>query len=568
VTLTEVPSATRSFVAPASDLLIDIKGLRISFDPAEARGQGHTVVDGLDLQLRRGRILAIVGESGSGKSVTARSLLGLAGRGARIEAERFDIFGQDVRRFDEAAWRRLRGSRIGLVLQDALTSLDPLRTVGAEIDEALEAHAARRWSRRERTSEIVRLLDSAGIRDPDFKRRQYPHQLSGGQRQRALIASAIAADPDVIIADEPTTALDVTIQARILRLLKEKVGGGKGLILISHDLSVVAELADDIIVLNRGKIVEAGPARQVIYNPANDYTKQLIAAIPGSHSRGRRLSALSPAIAAEELPGTDAEAVPVVRAEGLVKWYRGAGGEDFKAVDGVSFTVHAREILGLVGESGSGKSTIAKLVTGLLPPDAGTISIHGKPWPGVTAGERRANVGTVQLIGQDSLGSFDPRYTVREIVAESVALAFPDRKERERRIRELLDLVQLPAGTIERHPRELSGGQRQRVSIARALGSDPKVLVCDEPVSALDVSVQAQILDLLHDIRHVSRTSFLFISHDIGVVYHLSDRVMVMNDGIVVEQGRSEEVFLSPNHRYTQKLLEAVPKLETERALK
>jgi peptide/nickel transport system ATP-binding protein len=394
--------------ASAGELLLDVRGLRIAFDGAPAAEP--PVVDGLDLSLRRGRVLALVGESGSGKSVSARSLLGLAGAGARVAAERFDVFGRDARRFGEADWRRLRGRRIGLVLQDALTSLDPMRTIGAEVSEALDAADGSWWPRR-----------------------QYAHQLSGGQRQRALIASAIAGDPDVIIADEPTTALDVTIQARILQLLKEKVGGGRGLILISHDFAVVADIADDVIVLNRGRMVEAGPARDVLYRPQRDYTRQLIAAIPGLRSRGKRLSALPKPTATEASPVAIDAGPTVVRAEGLVKWYRGEGGRE--AVDGVSFTIRVRVIVGLVGESGSGKSTVARLVTGLLAPDGGAISLYGAPWPGESKAARRAGVGTVQLIGQDSLGSFDPRYTVREVVAESVALVLRDREEREKRRR-------------------------------------------------------------------------------------------------------------------------------------
>ncbi len=527
-----VSAATVAVTAPQqaprvlpSDLLIDIKGLRISF------GAGHAVVDGLDLQLPARRVLAIVGESGSGKSVTARSILGLAGAGARIEAERFDVLGRDVRGFTEASWRTLRGSRIGLVLQDALTSLDPLRTIGAEVAEALDAHVAATRSKAERDKQIEQLLRSVGIKDPEFKRHQYSHQLSGGQRQRALIASAVAADPDIIIADEPTTALDVTIQARVLRLLRDKVGAGKSLILISHDLAVVAGLADDIIVLNHGRVVEAGPAADIIYRPQQAYTKQLIAAIPGAHSRGKRLSALVPGTVTHHPPPPTQDSKPVAQADGLVKWYRGPGGQPFKAVDNVSFQIREREIVGLVGESGSGKSTVSKLITGLLLPDAGTITIQGERWPNPTRAERRSRIGRVQLIAQDSFGSFDPRYTVREIVSESVALVYRAGDERERRIRELLDLVQLPASAIDRHPRELSGGQRQRVSIARGLGSNPKLLVCDEPVSALDVSVQAQILDLIQDIRDVSETSFFFISHDLGVVHHLCDYILVMHDG-------------------------------------
>jgi peptide/nickel transport system ATP-binding protein len=540
--------------APVTDRLIDVRGLTVSF------GDRAPVVEDLDLHLDRGEILAIVGESGSGKSVTARSLVGLAGRDVRIAAQRFDILGTDVRRHTEAQWRALRGSRVGLVLQDALTSLDPLKTVGEEVGEALDAHASRKWSRAERSAEIERLLRSAGIPDPEFKARQYPFQLSGGQRQRALIASAIAAEPDIIVADEPTTALDVTIQAQILELLRQKVREGASLVLISHDLAVVAGLADRIVVLNKGRLVEEGPTREVIYAPREDYTKRLIAAIPGANSRGRRLSSLGRPAEPERAPVIVEDDV-AVEAEGLVKWYRGANRKDFKAADDVSFSVRRREILGIVGESGSGKSTVAKLVTGLLRPDAGAIRVNGTEWPGRTGAARRAGIGTVQLVGQDSLSSFDPRFTVREIVRESVALVHRGRAEQEKAIRDLLDLVQLPEGTIERHPRELSGGQRQRVSIARALGSSPKLLVCDEPVSALDVSVQAQILDLLDDVRQATSAAFVFISHDIGVVHHLCDRVLVMFAGKIVEQGAAVDVFTRPADPYTRKLLNALPKL-------
>ncbi|MGU3498454.1 ATP-binding cassette domain-containing protein [Mycobacterium sp. C31M] len=524
----------------SSDLLVDVKGLTVSFDSVRAAdGAALPVVRGVDLAIRRGRVLAIVGESGSGKSVTARALVGLAGAGSTVTADHFQIHGVDAGGHRERDWRRVRGAQIGFVLQDALTSLDPLRTVQAEVAEALRVPRARR------IAEVEELLDSVGIPDPAYRRRNYPHQLSGGLRQRALIASALAGHPDVLIADEPTTALDVTVQARILALLRTLADEGRGVLLISHDLAVVSRVADDVLVMHRGEVVERGSVADVIGHPTHEYTRRLVAAVPGPHTRGRRLSdpdGIAP-LPVPIGPGTVADIV------GVSKYYRRGRSERFTAAEDVTFGIRSAEIVGLVGESGSGKSTVARIVTGLLTPDAGHVGID------------RPRLGAVQLVAQDSVGSFDPRYTVREIIAETVALGHRGKADRARRIGELLDLVHLPATVIDRHPRSLSGGQRQRVSIARALGSDPELLVCDEAVSALDVSIQAQILDLLLEIRAERDTALLFISHDIGVVHHIADRVLVMHRGGVVEEGTADEVFESPRDPYTQALLQAVPTL-------
>lgn len=539
------------------DILVDVAGLSVSFDSVRGDDGGALpVVSDVDFTLRRGRILAIVGESGSGKSVTARSLVGLAGDTSRVEATTLDIHGNDAREYGAREWRRVRGAQIGFVLQDALTSLDPLRTVQAEVAEAL------RVPRRERVAAVEELLESVGIPDPPYRRRNYPHQLSGGLRQRALIASALAGRPDVLIADEPTTALDVTVQARILALLRTLADDGRAVLLISHDLAVVSRVADDVIVMHHGRVVERGPVAEVIGRPRHDYTRRLVAAVPGRDTRGRRLSA-------PEEPAPEPVSVgPQIVAEiaGVGKYYRQgrsarvAPRREFTAAEDVTFAIHRGEIVGLVGESGSGKSTVARIVTGLLAPDAGHVEIDGRRWTG-RRGHEGPRLGAVQLVAQDSVGSFDPRYTVREIIAETVALGHRSRDGRDTRIRELLELVHLPAGVVDRHPRSLSGGQRQRVSIARALGSDPDLLVCDEAVSALDVSIQAQILDLLLEIRAVRNTALLFISHDIGVVHHVADRVLVMHRGRVVEEGTADEVFDNPRDPYTQALLKAVPTL-------
>ena len=533
------------------DILVDVKGLTVSFD--SVRGDDGTpvpVVSDVAFTLRRGRILAIVGESGSGKSVTARALVGLAGDGSQVKATTFDVGGIDARAYRDADWRKVRGAQIGFVLQDALTSLDPLRTVQAEVSEAL------RLPRRQRVAAVEELLDSVGIPDPAYRRRNYPHQLSGGLRQRALIASALAGRPDVLIADEPTTALDVTVQARILALLRTIADDGRGVLLISHDLAVVSRVADDVLVMHDGRIVEHGPVAEVIHAPKHDYTRKLVAAVPGRETRGRRLS--DPELAAPQPGSVGPEVVAYIA--GVGKYYRQGRRQVFTAAEDVTFAIRSSEIVGLVGESGSGKSTIARIVTGLLAPDAGYVEIAGRRWTG-RRGHQPPRLGAVQLVAQDSVGSFDPRYTVREIIAETVALGRQGRSEREARIKELLDLVHLPDTVIDRHPRSLSGGQRQRVSIARALGSDPELLVCDEAVSALDVSIQAQILDLLLEIRAVRNTALLFISHDIGVVHHVADHVLVMHRGQVVEEGSADDVFDTPRDPYTQALLQAVPTL-------
>ncbi|MDP4504465.1 dipeptide ABC transporter ATP-binding protein [Nonomuraea turcica] len=521
--------------------LVTVENLRVSFGGTEA-------VHGVSLSVAPGECVAIVGESGSGKSVTARTLLGLAGPGSAVRASAFRVNGRDALAFAAADWRRLRGRFAGLVLQDALVSLDPLRTVGAEIAEVLAVHDVVPRSRR--GDRVLELLDAVGIPDPELRAGQRPHQLSGGLRQRALIASAIAADPELIIADEPTTALDVTIQAQILRLLAERKAAGTALLLISHDLAVVASIADRVLVLRDGSIVEEGPVREVLATPAHDYTSALLAAVPSAASRGTRLTSGAP----RTRPAPDMS-VQVLAGAGLTRSYGPR-----RVVDDVSFALHEGETLGIVGESGSGKTTLARLALGLLRPDAGHVTLHQQPWSHLRERERRPLRPSIQLISQNPLDSFDPRHTVGRLIAEPLRLP---RMERRERVHDLLARVGLPPETAARHPRELSGGQRQRVAIARALGPRPDVLVCDEPVSALDVSIQAQVLDLLADLQAEYGTAMVFISHDLGVVHHIADRVLVMKDGRVVEEGDVDDVFTRPRHPYTQALVAAVPQFST-----
>ncbi|MFI5842712.1 dipeptide ABC transporter ATP-binding protein [Catenuloplanes sp. NPDC051500] len=561
--------------------LLEAEGLTVSFGDDE-------VVRDVSLHLDAGECLAVVGESGSGKSVTARTMLGLAGSGARVTARRLDFDGTDLRGLSERGWRAVRGRRIGLVLQDALGSLDPLRTVGAEVREAAR-------ERRVPPARVHALLSDAGIPDPERRAGQYPHQLSGGLRQRSLIASALAAGPELLIADEPTTALDATVQARVLDLLGALVRDGTALLLISHDLSVVARLADRVAVMYGGRIVEQGPTARVLASPRHPYTRALLAAAPGLHAQGVRLSvpnagrpaagpggcpyaarcALSddrcrdrlpadievrcwypdrpmPVLAPVPLPRPPSGA-PLLTVDSVGKRFGG-----FEAVRDVSLRLHAGETLGVVGESGSGKTTVARLVLGLQRPDAGTVRFADLPWSELSERRRRPYRRMIQAVPQDPLSSFDPRHGVARILGEAVAAAgVPRGRARADRVAELLDQVQL-AGTVRaRRPAELSGGQRQRVAIARALASRPRLIVCDEPVSALDVSVQAQILDLLADLRRDLGMALLFISHDLGVVRHVSDRVVVMNAGRVIEHGPVERIFDAPEHPVTRDLVAA-----------
>ncbi|MFD4910526.1 dipeptide ABC transporter ATP-binding protein [Kitasatospora purpeofusca] len=582
----------------SSSPLLSVEGLDVSFGPVRA-------VQDVSFALDRGECLAVVGESGSGKSVTARTLVGLTGAGGRVpaavSARRLAFDGLDLGTLTAAQWRGVRGRRIGLVLQDALVSLDPLRTVGAEIAEPLRVHGLA--ARAELPSRVRSLLERTGVPEPERRAAQYAHQLSGGLRQRALIASALAAEPDLLIADEPTTALDVTVQAQVLDLLDELRGKGTALLLISHDLSVVGRLADRVAVMFGGRIVETGPAERLLAEPRHPYTRALLAAVPGARTRGTRLApepagrpAAAPGgcpyaarcAAADDtcrstLPPVDAlgsrcwhpttasalsvssvsvrepdpvpaaESTPLLDVDGIGRSFAGR-----PVVRDVSFRLHAGETLGLVGESGSGKTTTARIVLGLERPDTGTVQLDGRPWSALTERHRRADRLRIQAVQQDPLGSFDPRFTVERLVAEAVArTGVPRGEERRRRVTELLDQVGLPAALLARRPTELSGGQRQRVAIARALAPAPALLVCDEPVSALDLSVQAQILDLLADLRRELGLALLFISHDLGVVQHLADRVAVMKDGRLVETATVDRLFAEPADPYTRRLLAA-----------
>lgn len=550
--------------------VLRIEGLTIAF----GRGDGATeAVRGLDLEVARGEIVALVGESGSGKSVTARAALGLVGTGARVSALRFELDGLDVRHATARRWRSLRGAKAGLVLQDALVSLDPLRTIGREIGDALRLHLGLRPAAAR--ARVVELLELVGMPHPELVIDRRSGELSGGMRQRALIAAALALDPPLVIADEPTTALDVGVQARVLGLLQEAAARGAGVLLISHDLAVVSRIADRVVVLADGVAVEQGAVDEVLRAPRHPATRALLAAVPTDVPRGQRLSLAAPgsisaaraAVAnrvaespgARPADGATRGRQVLLEAEGLVKAF-GSGADATLAVDRVDLRLERGRTLGLVGESGSGKTTLARLLLALTEPDEGAVRLDGEPWSSLRERERRPHRRRIGAIWQDPYGSFDPRWGVARLLRDALAAGGADPSGSA--VAELLQQVHLAPDFASRHPLELSGGQRQRVAIARALAAQPELLICDEPVSALDVTVQARVLDLLDELQRERGLALLVISHDLGVVRHMSDELAVMHRGRIVERGETERVFEAPQHEYTAALIRDSPRLE------
>lgn len=562
--------------------LLRVENLNVSFGHQgrkhKARDSDVTrVVQDVSFTVEPGRCVAVVGESGSGKSVTARSLVGLSGDGALVDAGALEFEGEDLLTRPDSWWQRLRGSRIGFILQDALVSLDPLRPVGNEISEAFALHEKDPGvdvpERSARTQAVVNLLADVGVPEPEVRARQRPDELSGGLRQRALIASAIALTPSLVIADEPTTALDVTVQAQVLDVLESMIIAGTSVILISHDLAVVARLADEVLVMRGGRIVESGPAEKLLQSPKHPYTRQLINAVPSEKTKNGRLSSLPPSHRSAdtlfppryEQSGVE-NAAPVahlLEARNVSKSYRGPDRVRRRVVKDISFHLDRGETLGIVGESGSGKSTLARIALSLVTPDDGDVLFRGSLWSHAPEKRQRTVRRKIAVVFQDPLSSFDPRWKVSRILTDAIRLGDPNNAHRAHdRANELLETVGLSPNHAEAWPLRLSGGQRQRVAIARALATNPEIIVLDEAVSALDVSIQAQILDLLSDLQDKLSVSYLFISHDLGVIHHMSDRVLVMQDGDVVEQGTADSVFNDPRHPYTQRLLESLPRLK------
>jgi peptide/nickel transport system ATP-binding protein len=531
--------------SPAGQPVLSVQGLNVSLPLNMERA---FAVKDISFDLRAGEILCIIGESGSGKSVTANAIMGLLPSSIAISAGSIFFNGKDIVGLSGETLQAMRGRDIAMIFQDPLSALNPLMTIGDQISEVMEAHSV--GNPKSRAGKVVELLNEVGLPDPASLQHQYPFRLSGGQRQRVMIAMALALDPQVLIADEPTTALDVTTQAQILDLIK-KIQERKqmSVMFITHDFGVVAEIADRVMVMEKGILVEQGTAAEVLENPQHPYTQRLIAAVPQMRSQARQEVADTPI---------------VLEVEDLRKTYASPGGlfqkgRVVKAVDGVSFKIREGKTLGIVGESGSGKSSLGRVVMKLLDCDGGKIIFEGRDIAPLSEKEFRPLRPRVQMVFQDPFASLNPRSTIgRILTAGPIAQGMTTAQARDKAMT-LLDLVGLDRGSYNRFPHEFSGGQRQRVGIARALMFDPALLVADEAVSALDVSIQAQILRLLAKAQKETNVAMMFITHDLRVASDICDEVAVMYKGTIVEHGPPEQVFLAPQHDYTRKLVAAIP---------
>lgn len=536
----------------ARDDILRVEDLRVAYRIGDRE---VPAVRGVSLSVKRGEVVAIVGESGSGKSTVAQAIMNLLAPNAEVTGGRVVFEDEDLLPLSERRWRGIRGRLMGLVPQDPALSLNPVRRVGVQVAEPLLVHGLA--SKHDAEGRAVELLEMAGLTHPAERAKQYPHQFSGGMKQRALIAGALAAKPSLVIADEPTSALDVTVQKQILDHLAHLTRElGTSILLITHDLGMAAERADRVIVMRQGEIVDAGPAAQVMTAPTHEYTRKLIDAAPRLSAHERRTASTQARI--------EFGAEPIVRVTELTKVFplpKGEGGRrSLTALDAVSLEVRRGETLAVVGESGSGKSTLGRLVLRLDEPTSGAISFAGEDITHVKGEKLRQLRRRFQMVYQSPFDSLNPRMTIEQLITEPL-LSFGegDRASRSERAVELSEQVALPDGMLDRFPDELSGGQRQRVAIARALALDPEFLVLDEAVSALDVSVQAQILKLLDDLQRERELSYLFITHDLGVVAETADRIAVLKDGSLVECGDAGQIFQHPREEYTRMLIEAVP---------
>ncbi|MBP2215829.1 ABC transporter ATP-binding protein [Arthrobacter sp. CAN_C5] len=559
--MTHTPENTTAETTPAPPLL-ELRDLAITFTTSQGDVEA---VKNARLTIMPGETVAIVGESGSGKSTTALAAIGLLPANGRVSGGQVLFDGEDITHADEKRIVELRGSSIGMVPQDPMSNLNPVWKIGFQVKETLRANGLPHGKK-----DVAQVLAEAGLPDAESRANQYPHEFSGGMRQRALIAIGLSCRPRLLIADEPTSALDVTVQRQILDHLDTMTRDlGTAVLLITHDLGLAAERAHKVIVMYKGKVVEAGPAMELLTNPRHAYTQKLVASAPSLASRriesAKKLGVATTEVLAPEEPTAVGGAVDkIIEVKDLTKVFkiRGSWGKstDFKAVDGVSFSIARGTTTAVVGESGSGKSTVARMVLGLEPATGGSIDFDGVDITTLSRKKMFDFRRRVQPIFQDPYGSLDPMYNIFRTIEEPLRVhGIGDAKSRERKVRDLLEQVALPASMMRRFPNELSGGQRQRVAIARALALDPEVVICDEAVSALDVLVQAQILNLLADLQAELGLSYLFITHDLAVVRQIADHVCVMEKGKLVEQGATDDVFDHPQTPYTRALLDAIP---------
>ena len=529
------------------DLALSVRDLTVSLPPGMER---EYAVENLSFDLKRGQILCIIGESGSGKSVTANAIMGLLPKVIRVTGGAMELEGRSIMGLPADELRSLRGRVVSMIFQDPLSALNPLMTVGEQIIEIMAAHGV--GTPESRRSRAIEMLTEVGLPDPPLMYLQYPFRLSGGQRQRVMIAMALVLEPTILIADEPTTALDVTTQAQILALIRDiQRRKGMSVMFITHDFGVVAEIADSVVVMEKGHMVEQGSSDQVLKSPTHPYTQRLIAAVP-------RLAAAD----RTHLKPTDKE--PILKVEGLVKTYR-SGSALFRtqrvvaAVNDVSFQLMPGRTLGIVGESGSGKSSLGRLLIKMMDSDAGRIDFQGLDIAPLSEGDFRHLRPSIQMIFQDPFASLNPRSTIGHILTVGPVAHGTPYAQASEEARTLLSHVGLDAGAFDRFPHEFSGGQRQRVGIARALMFKPKLLIADEAVSALDVSIQAQILKLLDQIQRETGVSMVFITHDLRVASQICDEIAVMQKGRVVEHGPPSQIFLNPQSAYTRELVAAIP---------
>ena len=546
-----------------------------------------SAVKNISFEINHGQTVAIVGESGSGKTVTSLSILQLLPSPPVQYKSGEILFSEngnqpiDILKLENEELRKIRGNKISMIFQEPMTSLNPVKTCGNQVIEALRIHLD--ISEKEAREKTIELFSKVKLPDPNSIIDRYPHQISGGQKQRVMIAMAISCNPSLLIADEPTTALDVTVQKTILQLIKElQLQQNMSVIYITHDLGLVTEIADQVIVMYKGEVVEAGAIKDIFTHPKHPYTRALLACRPEGSAKGKRLPVISDFLLEPRDPIHNRVSVnkkplsegrksqeTLLKVENLKVYFPvkknffGKVLKEFKAVDGVSFTVDSGETVGLVGESGCGKTTLGRALIRMIEPTSGSIYFNGKNIENTSREELRKMRKDIQIIFQDPYGSLNPRLTIGEAINEpmKIHVIMPNQKQRKEKIIDLLEKVDLKPEYFNRYPHEFSGGQRQRICIARALGLNPDFIICDESVSALDVSVQAQVLNLLNDLKEELGFTCIFISHDLGVVHYISNRIMVMNKGKIEETGTADEIYFHPKKEYTQKLIAAIPKV-------